>query len=580
MKIASRLSWFFVLIALLLGIGYVLRRHIFARVFRLSAPTYRVNVVEGIRVVMPDSISLATDHYQPQPPNHKETSLRFPTVLIRSPYGRGQHGGPFGCLMRFVAFRFAERGYNVIIQDTRGRADSEGEFDPYFHEREDGLATLQWIANQPWYDGHIGLWGGSYLGIVQWVIADSPFVQAIVPAITTSQLRQIVFPDGVLDLGLALRWMGIFHELDQCHTLFDYLTLLHRLEHNIRRAELYLPTVEADIAICGKPVPFFRKWITHAAPTDPLWQIVQNTILHHRIHTPVHLIGGWYDFFLRGLLHDYHALCAAGHSPYLTIGPWTHFSSILTLSDLREGLIWMDAHLKSDRSQLRSHPVHIYVMGAEEWRDLDTWPPPSQTVKWYLHDLKTLSQDLPGKTESVESFIYDPTNPTPALGGPQFSLRAGRRDNHRLEIRSDVLTFTSDPLSEDLEIIGPVNLELYIRPSLENADLFGRLCDVYPNGRSYNICDGLIHLTPEDASSRQTAADGSFKVSIDLWATAYRFKAGHCLRLLIAGGAHPRWNRNAGVPDSLHATKLVPCTHLIWHDACHPSALHLPVVSI
>lgn len=577
MNIGRRLGWLFGLIALLFVIGYALRRRIFARVFHLFAPIYRVTVTEDIRVVMADGVPLTTDHYRPLLPNHN--AVRFPTVLIRSPYGRGRHGGPFGWLMRFVAFRFAERGYNVVLQDARGRFDSEGQFDPYFHERADGLAALQWITEQPWYDGHIGLWGGSYLGIVQWVVADSPYVQAMVPAITSSQLRQIVFPDDVLDLGLALRWIGIFHELDHCRTLLDYLRLPLRLEHNLRRAESFLPTGEADSVVCGEPVPFFRKWMIHAAPADALWQVVQETVLHANVHTPVHLIGGWYDFFLRGLLYDYHALRAAGQHPYLTIGPWTHFGSILTLSDLREGLIWLDAHLKADRRQLRSSPVRIYVMGAAEWRDLDSWPPPSQAVKWYLHDRQALDQHPPDENESVDAFLYDPARPTPALGGPQFSLGAGRRQNRRLEARTDVLTFTSQPLVTDLEIIGPVSLDLYVKPSLENADLFGRLCDVYPDGRSYNICDGLIHLTPGCAGSRQPAADGSFKVSIDLWATAYRFKRGHRLRLLIAGGAHPRWNRNAGVADSLYATELMPCTHLIWHDLCHPSALRLPVTS-
>lgn len=557
------------ILGLLVLLVYRLRRQVIAAVMGLPPVQYRVQLEEGLRVPAGDGLALAADHYYPA------TLGSYPTILIRSPYGRCKKAGAFGWLLNFAAFRFAERGYHVVIQDTRGRFDSEGVFDPYFNERDDGLATLDWLAAQPWYNGAVGLWGSSYLGIAQWVIADAPPVRALVPSITGSQLQTIVYPDGALDLSLALRWLAIFRALDRGKNLLHGLRLLLSIERSINPAYASLPIIESDQAALGEAVPFFRKWLSHAGPDDRLWLDVHEKTRPERAAAPVHLIGGWYDFFLRTTLSDYTALQAAGRQPYLTIGPWHHFSEIISLYDLREGIRWFDAHLKGKPETIRSKPVRVYVMGANEWREMDIWPPLARQTPYYLHAGQHLNHELPAEHEAADHYCYNPADPTPMVGGAQFSPLAGPRDNRALEARPDVLIFSTAPLNEPVEIIGPVRLQLYAGSSLDCADFFGRLCDVYPDGRSMNICDGLFRIKP-GRIKRQP--DGSFCIEIDMWATAYRFKAGHRIRLQVSSGAHPRWSRNLGTGDCLNGTDMQAAAQTIYHDSRHPSALLLPVI--
>jgi putative CocE/NonD family hydrolase len=551
---------------------YQLSTRTLARWLRLPPQRYKVGVKRAIRIPTHDGLTLATDHYFPLTPE------RLPTILIRSPYGREPGAGAFGVLLNFMAHRFAERGYHVVVQDTRGRFDSDGEFNPPFDEPTDGRATLDWLNEQPWFNGAVGLWGPSYLGIVQWAIASQPEVKALVPIVTSSQLQSILYPDGVFDLGLALRWLGIFQALDQRRSLLAAPRLLSRVERTITPGFHQLPLSMADAVALGAPVAFYRMWLEHHRPDDAMWQYAAQIADPAQIVAPVHLIGGWYDFFLRGLLADYAGLRAVGRTPYLTIGPWFHFSNaMVTLGGLREGLIWFDAHLKGNDRSLRQKPVRLFVMGANEWREMDDWPPPAQSTRYYLHPARWLAQEPPHAVSSSEHYRYDPADPTPAVGGTQFSPWAGPRDNRKLEARSDVLTYTTAPLDSLLEVIGPVCLELYVRSSLDYTDFFGRLCDVYPDGRSINVCDGLYHVEP---GSGQPQPDGSLRIEIDLWATAHRFRPGHRIRLQVSSGAHPRWTRNLGTGEPVGSgTIMKTANQTVYHDSSHPSALVLPVVN-
>ena len=562
------------LIALLVLAVIVYRAHrwLIARVLRLTPPKYRVAVEHGLRIPMRDGLTLAADHYAPK------AAGQFPTILIRSPYGRTARAGSFGLLLGFFGHRFAERGYHVLIQDTRGRFDSQGVFNPYFNESDDGHATLEWLCSQPWSNGVIGLWGGSYLGIVQWVIAaDSPAVKAIMPAITSTQLQKIVYPDGALDLGLALRWMTIFNRLDQARTNpLKSLLLLWDVEKTIQPALLHLPMVEADTIALGSKVDFFHDWIQHSDMSDDLWRENVEKIKLKQVTQPTYLMSGWYDFFLRGTLDDYATLRDLGRRPYLTIGPWHHFGAITSMADLREGLVWFDAHLYDDRSRLREKPVRIFVMGANEWRDMDSFPPPSTETRYYLQAASMLATEPAHALAEPTHYTYDPSDPTPAVGGAIFSILGGRRDNRALEARSDVRTYTTSPLREAVEIIGRVRLELYAQSSLEYTDFFGRLCDVHPDERSFNICEGLFRVEPGKVAKQP---DGSMCVEIDMWATAHRFQPGHSIRLQVSSGAHPHWSRNLGTGEYFGTcTTCKVAEQTIYHDRLHPSALVLPVI--
>lgn len=220
--------------------------------------------------------------------------------------------------------------------------------------------------------------------------------------------------------------------------------------------------------------------------------------------------------------------------------------------------------------------MRIFVTGAKEWRSLPDWPPPdAQPQRFYLQPGRGLGRALPGASEP-DRYRYDPADPTPALSGPVLTGKSRPTDNRQLEARPDVLTYTSAPLEQDLEVIGPVQADLFARSSLEHTDFFARLCDVDQRGKSLNVCDALLRVCP---GHPEPAADGTLHLTIDLWPTAHRFRRGHRLRLQVSSGAHPRYARNTGSGEPLSsATKLIIADQSIYHDPDHPSAIVLSVV--
>ena len=558
--------------------AYRFRRPLIARWLGLPPARYDVAVERNLPVPMPDGIVLRADHYTPRPGGP------FPTILIRSPYGRGREALPGGLAFMFIAQRFAERGYHVLFQDVRGRFDSGGAFDPLVHEAADGRATADWIAQQPWFDGRLATWGPSYLGYVQWALAATapPYLKALVPIITGSEFTSSTFPDGAFALDTLLRWVAMLDAQDRSglNVLRGWRRQQAVLgdDRRLEAAFRHLPLEEADLVAVGQPVLFYRRWLTEPPTADaPRWRATDYSAAVAQVTAPVHLVGGWYDFLLRQLLADYTALAAAGRAPYLTIGPWAHLDGGVLWEGLRAGLIWFGAQLKGDRSRLRARPVRYYLMGAEEWREAEAWPPPARETPYFLHGGGRLAEAGPAAADPPDRYRYDPADPTPSLGGALFNQNAGSRDDRALEARPDVLTYTTPPLAQAVEAVGRARLVLYVRSSRAHTDFFGRLCDVRPDGRSFNVSDGLCRLAP---GVGETQADGSLRLTVALWPSAYRFRPGHRLRLLVASGAHPRWSRNLGTGEPLATAKtMFPAEQTIYHDAAHPSALILPLVS-
>jgi len=549
---------------------FVLRRRFISFWLRLPAPRNRVRIKRGLYIATPDGTLLASDHYVPL------TERACPTILIRCPYGRNWRHGIFGLRVEFVAQRFAEHGYHVIAQDVRGRFDSTGVFEPQVNERKDGLATIDWIKRQTWFNGDLGMWGPSYLGIVQWAVADAPEVRALFPMITSSSLYDIVFPDGALDLGLILRWITLLElgEKQRYRSLAAGLFLLLEMEWRVRRALMTLPVIQAQGRLGGAPVPYYDDWLQETDPESPLWRERLGGVDHEQVHGALHLVGGWYDLFLRGLLNDYAAMKAAGNQPYLTIGPWYHFSHVFLMwNTLGMALEWFDAKLAQRKNRLREQPVRLYVMGANEWRDYPDYPPPAQSTPFYLAHDGSLTREA--HDSAVERFTYDPAHPTPAVGGNQFALKAGPQDNRRLEQRGDVLVYTTPAFEVPTDLIGPVKLQIYARSSGQYGDLYARLCDAYPDGRLVNICDGLTRFRDAIISDDATVPC----LEIDMWATAYQVQPGHQLHLIVAGGAHPHWCRHTGSASPLLDADIQQIQHTIFHDREHPSMLVLPVLS-
>jgi putative CocE/NonD family hydrolase len=283
------------------------------------------------------------------------------------------------------------------------------------------------------------------------------------------------------------------------------------------------------------------------------------------VSVPVSSIGGWYDIFLPGQLRDFRVLQGAGGPARLTVGPWTHIA--FTNVPFQEAVEFGLAYARGEQPPQRA-PVRLFVMGEEVWRDFDSWPPSGHPAqRFHLQAGGALSGEPAGES-APDRYRYDPTDPTPAVGGVRMVRGSGRVDNTALEARPDVLTYTTAVLDRDVEVIGEVSAEIWFRSSLPHADVFVRLCDVDARGRSYNVCDGLTSLSGADEISRAT---------IQLWPTAYRFKRGHRIRVQVSSGAFPRYARNPGTGEPrATATTLRAADQAVYHDPTHPSAVILP----
>jgi putative CocE/NonD family hydrolase len=536
------------------------------RLFKLPpAETYNVVVERNLRVPMQDGTVLRADHYYTP---HRRLA---PTVLVRSPYGRA---GVFALLL---ARPFAERGFQVLIQSCRGTFGSGGTFNAFRNEQRDGLDTLAWLQQQPWFTGAVATVGPSYLGLVQWAIAAQagPLLKAMGVQITSSEFRSLVYPSESFGLDTALTWIQLMaHQED---SLLRRLLDTRRRAQELRTAAGHLPLCETDRIVAGQTVGFYQDWLEHNLPGDPWWQPVDFSATVGAITAPVNLIGGWYDIFLPQILADYGRLRQAGKRPYLTIGPWAHTSVVAFPYMLRESLAWFRAHLLGDPERLRKAPVRVFVMGHNRWKRLPDWPPPGyQAQRWFLQPGHGLTPQPPGAAPP-DRYRYDPADPTPAVGGSSLSENSGPRDNRGVEARKDVLIYTSAVLDQDVEVIGPVPAELFVQSSLPHTDFFVRLCDVDPRGKSINISDGLVRLRPGEPTA---GPGGVWRVNVELWATAHCFLKGHRIRVQVAGGSHPRYARNPGSGEPLAtATTLCAADHTVYHDADHPSAILLPVSS-
>jgi putative CocE/NonD family hydrolase len=536
-----------------------------ARAARLPKPRFRVTRTRNIRVKMGDGIELATELYVPR------NGVRSPTILMRVPYGlRG---------FTVVAEIYAERGYNAVIQACRGTGGSGGEFDPLSHERDDGLATLEWIKAQPWFDGRLGLSGPSYLGYAQWAISDAlPKQSALAVKVTSAEFKSVVFPGGSFNLGLLFGWIQVIEGIRDQPMRTARRIGSGGIERRSLRSSMRLPLIDADKRIFGREVGFWRRWLTDAVGNDAFWEPLDHT---HRIGTrtpPTSFVSGWYDFMLDQLLRDYETLVDAGGRARLTVGPWWHASEELQYESLRDTLSWMNAELFNDRSALHDKPVRLHIGGRNEWHSFAAYPPGvPDTQIWHLHPEKVLSQ-RPVKASEPDRYTYNPKDPTPSIGGAMFAFNgAGPVNQAKLEARKDVLVYSSEPLAGDITIIGNVRAMIYARASHHNADLFAKLCDVDEKGVSTNICDGIIRKTSGDPA----VPDDIWKLNFKLHATAYTFKRGHRLRLIVASGAHPRYARNTGTDEPFGtATKLMPVDIEVFHDPARPSAIHLPVFEL
>jgi putative CocE/NonD family hydrolase len=534
-----------------------LTSHLLQRVFRLPPPATRALVVKhDLRVPMRDGAVLLADHWVP-----RSGAAGLPTALIRSPYGRR---GMYGAL---IARPLAERGYQVLIQSTRGGFGSTGGFNPLRCEREDGLDTVDWVLKQPWFGGSIVLHGGSYLGFVQWAMADllPPEVKAMTVSVSESALTLEFLRGDGFSLETPFNWGVMVSGQER-----RWAMLRQRFEGRRHHRALWtLPLAKADVAATGHRSDYIQEILADDATER--WADIDHSGRVADVTVPVSSIGGWFDIFLPGQLRDFRALQDAGREPRLTVGPWPHVAPAMIPLGMRDMLDFGLAHARGDKPADRA-PVRLFVMGENKWRDFPSWPPPGyEPRRLHLQPGGALSTGEP-TASTPDGYRYDPADPTPALGGVRMALgngKSGSVDNTKLEARPDVLTYTTAVLDEDVEVIGDVSAEIWFRSSLAHADVFVRLCDVDDKGRSHNVCDGLVSLTGADEVTRAT---------VTMWPTAYRFRRGHRIRVQVSSGAFPRFNRNPGTGEPRGtATTLRAADQQVHHDPAYPSAVILPV---
>lgn len=534
-----------------------------SRTMRLPpAQAADVLVQRDLRVPMHDGVTLLADRYAPP------GAAVPPLVLVRCPYGRRGFWGTIAGRL------FAERGFQSVVQSCRGTFGSGGQLDPFgLAERDDALATVEWLREQPWYPGSFGTWGPSYLGITQWALASLGLAdhRAMAVQVSSTRPRALVEDGGAFALETMLEWVDQVARQERRGAMLTQGLRARALRTVADR----LPVGDLDRLATGNTVAYWQDWLAGEAG---FWDRHQFETGPQRTTAAIAMIGGWHDFFLPAQLRDYTALRQAGHEPRLTIGPWRHTDSEAAATWIRSGLDFLRAELTgqpADGSQ--ASLVRIFVTGAEEWRWMPAWPPSAAAQVWYLQSYGGLATTRPPSPSPPDTYTYDPADPTPNLAGPVGSQGRARVDNRILEARPDVLTFTSTRLATDLEVIGVPAVDLHVSSDRQHTDFFARLCEVNPAGRSLNICDGLLRLSPGQPGA---AADGTRRVRFDLWPVAHRFRAGTRLRLQVSSGAHPRYARNTGTGEPLAtATRLVTAQQAIYHDPARPSAVILPVTS-
>jgi uncharacterized protein len=527
---------------------------LFAR--RSHLPSIRAYTVRSVRIPLRDGIDLGADLYLP-------AGEMKGVLLFRGPYGRG-------AMVSLMSVRqYAGQGYGVLFVSSRGTADSGGGFDPMRTEAADGQDVVTWMRAQPWYPGRFATVGGSYLGFTQWaLLSEQP-----------EDLVTAVIMVGPHDFGrhhwgtgtFNLDFIGWSEQMSvQSHAAGP--TAMMRLANSARRLRPVLngrPIVDAADAHFGDSMRWVHERLVRPDLGDPFWEGTNHTDAVEQATVPILLLSGWQDIFIRQTFEQYERLHERGIDVGLTVGPWTHIDLAGKAGPTmtREALAWLDEKLAGRPGKARTSPVRVFVTGLDEWRELPGWPLANRKLELFLNPGE-LHATRPGEHAVESEFIYDAADPTPTVGGPLVQ-DGGYVDDTALGKRADVLSYTGEALGADVTVMGAIRVRLAHRTENPDADLFVRVSDVDPQGRSKNVTEGYMRLP-------LGRTDGP--IELELLPTAHRFLRGHRIRLLVAGGSFPQYARNPGTGSNpLTATERIPNRHTISH-ANGTSVLTLPAV--
>ena len=551
-----------------------------------------VSVSFDVHATMRDGVQLAADVYTPA-----SGKGPWPVLMMRTPYGKNTYTE--NAWSGFDPVTAARAGFIVVIQDTRGRGPVTTGGAPLTDDAHDGADAIDWAAKLPGSNGRVGMFGGSYSGHTQWqaALSGAPALGAITPLMTWADPFDGVYArGGATELGLALPWTlltgaddvyrryaGTGSEGDRLEAIFDVVDRLGADGFWRGRAGTVTMLQDHDVRELGS-----LRVALHGADE------VERADLSGRqsaAQIPTFHTGGWFDIFLQGTLDNHAAMVAAGLPARLIVGPWSHTSFADAVGELTFGIragrempsvhpagAWIDSQLSWLRQHLDSGagepdlsddpPVRVFVMGRNEWRSEPQWPPAdARDVAWYLHGAGALSPRSPEADVTGLTYTYDLSDPVPTVGGNTFitsEFPAGPLDQRGIESRSDVVTFTSEVLDVDLEIGGRVQAYPHAAGSALTTDWVVRLCDVHPDGRSFNVCDGVLRV-------RGNSAPGPHHIG--LWSTSMVFVAGHRIRVDIANSSFPRWDRApAGDADTRYRVERAE----ISVDRDRPSWIVLP----
>ncbi len=559
-------------------------------------------------VPMRDGVKLATDIYR------LEGAGRTPVLVVRTPYNKNRLAGDADI---FDILRAVQAGYTVVAQDVRGRFASQGAFNPHSQETADGLDAFAWAAAQHWSNGVLGTFGGSYLGATQWLPAreQPPALRAMAPSITFSDAHEGCSYQGGAKVLHDLMWV---------------VGSIVPAEIERRRARgLRVPNSETPLDAGGalNEIPlathplireyagFYLDWLAHPTAGD-FWLPASPRAGYERIGVPALNVSGWYDIFLWSTCQNYIGMRDRGgteearRNQRLIIGPWTHgnFSGSFPEREFGPGgsaaaielpgihLRWFNRWLKGAENGIdQEPPVLIFVMGIDEWRPEADWPlPDTQYRPFYLQSGGeantlngdgTLSTEPPGE-EPPDAYLYNPLRPVPTVGG-QVILPGGNamgpRDQREVELRDDVLVYSTPVLAQAVEVTGPIELRLFVSSSAPDTDFTGKLVDVSPDGRAMILTEGILRARYRNSLTRPEPMqpDTVYELRLNLWATANVFLPGHRIRLEVSSSNFPRFDRNSntgGVIASETRDQYQAAVNRVFHDAAHPSQCILPII--
>ncbi|MCW5983400.1 MAG: CocE/NonD family hydrolase [Bryobacteraceae bacterium] len=563
-------------------------------------PTNDIVMENLVPVPMRDGVKLFADVYRPAKPG------KYPVLVSRTPYSTERYPSAYE-----AALFFSRRGYVYVFQDVRGRHESEGKWEPFRDDIEDGYDTVEWAAKQPWSNGKVGMEGGSYLGHVQWraAMANPPHLVAVAPRVAaTSLYHDWITLNGGWRLSFNFGWGPVRQESRIMQNTGPHTVAGGPEGISYDRVLWHLPLLGMQ-ELVGRRAQFYQDWIQHP-DYDEYWKKLNAEEVFDRISVPVFTIGGWFDIFSQGTLRGYAGMSrhgkteAARKQSRMLIGPWGHGSSQKT-GDIDFGvhahadteaaeLRWFDRTLKGlDNGLDREPPVTLYVMGKNVWRQENEYPlARTEYRKMYLSsggrantdrgDGRLSWESPAGK--ATDSYSYDPDNPVPSTGGNNCCgtpTPAGPMDQRPVSSRRDVLVYASDILADEVEVTGPLKVVLYASSDAPDTDFVAKLVDVFPDGRAINVAEGIVRARyRESLSAPKPLEPGKvYEFSIDMVGTSNVFLKGHRIRVDITSSHFPQFDRNPNTGEPFGTGSSVRVARQsIHHSAQYPSHVLLPVI--